>query len=93
MTGDILLMECDDPLNPQWRRVAIFSATGSGYVLNPLGDSPVILTLKEWFADGIAEIDENPENGALSMKRVPPEGEEFIRLVEDRLGARFRLVR
>jgi hypothetical protein len=93
MTGDILLMECDDPLNPQWKRVALFNATGRGYLLQPLIEAPVILTLKEWFADGIAAIAEDPENGGLVLNRIPPGSDEFINLVEDRLGARFRLVR
>jgi hypothetical protein len=93
MASDILLMECDDPLRPEWKRVAIFQATEGGYELKPLAQSPVFLTLKEWFADGITAIVENEETGELELKKTPPRDEEFIRRVEDGLGARYRLVR
>jgi len=85
-------MECDDPINPDWKRIAIFKATEDGFQLQRLAESPVFLTLTEWFADGITSIVEDRRTGKLKLNKVPPKGEEFIREVEDKLGARYRLI-
>jgi len=90
----IILKECNDPRNPEWIDVAIFEPDGSkGYKLVQLKDSPVMITLKEWFRDGITDIIENQETGELSMKKTHTSSDDFLELIENKLGANFQIAR